>query len=102
VDEQLRSLSMAIAMMVEIPGLTQEQYEAAAAIINQGGPQVGGALIHTAGSFDGGCRVVEVWESQELADAFYGSALFGQIAAQMPQPKITSWPLYSFDGAGLK
>jgi hypothetical protein len=43
-----------------------------------------------------------VWASQEQADAFYGSALFGQIAAQMPQPKITSWPLYALDGAGLK
>ena len=93
---------MAIAMMVEIPGLTQEQYEAAAKIINAGGPQVGGALVHTAGAFEGGCRVVEVWESQELADAFYGSALFGQIAAQMPQPKITSWPLWVVNGAGLK
>jgi hypothetical protein len=93
---------MAIAMMVEIPGLTKEQYEAAAAIINQGGPQVGGALIHAAGSFEGGCRVIEVWESQEQADAFYGSALFGQIAAQMPQPKITSWPLWVVQGAGLK
>jgi hypothetical protein len=93
---------MAIAMMVEIPGMTQEQYEAAAAIINAGGPQVGGALVHAAGSFDGGCRVVEVWESQEQADAFYQSALFGEIAAQMPQPKITSWPLWAFAGAGLK
>jgi hypothetical protein len=93
---------MAIAMMVEIPGMTQEQYEAAAAIINQGGPQVGGALVHAAGLFDGGCRVIEVWESQEQADAFYGSALFGQIASQMPQPKITSWPLWVVAGAGLK
>jgi hypothetical protein len=93
---------MAIAMMVEIPGLTQDQYEAAAKIVNAGGPQVGGALVHTAGPFEGGCRVVEVWESQEQADAFYNSALFGQIAAQMPQPKITSWPLYALDGAGLK
>jgi hypothetical protein len=93
---------MAIAMMVEIPGLTQDQYEAAAKIVNAGGPQVGGALVHTAGPFEGGCRVVEVWESQEQADAFYNSALFGQIAAQMPQPKITSWLLYALDGAGLK
>jgi hypothetical protein len=93
---------MAIAMMVEIPGLTQEQYEAAAAIINQGGPQVGGAFVHTAGPFNGGCRVVEVWETQEQADAFYQSALFGQIAAQMPQPTITSWTLWALDGAGLK
>ena len=93
---------MAIAMLVEIPGLTQEQYEAAAQIVNQSGPTLGGALIHGAGPMEGGCRVVEVWESQEAADAFYGSALFQQIAAQMAPPKITAWPLYALGGSGLK
>ena len=94
---------MAIAMLVDIPGLTQEQYEQAVQIVNQGGPTLGGAFMHSAGPLaGGGCRVMEVWESQEAADAFYGSALFGQIAATMSQPTITSWPLYALGGAGLK
>jgi quinol monooxygenase YgiN len=93
---------MAIAMVVEIPGLTQEQYEAAVQHINQAGPRVGGALVHAAGSMEGGCRVMEVWESQAAADAFYSSALFRQITADFAEPKITAWPLYALDGSGLK
>jgi hypothetical protein len=93
---------MAIAMLVEIPGLTQEQYEQAAQTVNQAGPTLGGALVHGAGPMEGGgCRVVEVWETREAADAFYSSDLFRQIAAQFAQPKITSWPLYALGGAGL-
>jgi hypothetical protein len=93
---------MAIAMLVEIPGLTQEQYEQAAQQVNQAGPALGGALIHGAGPMEGGgCRVVEVWETQEAADAFYNSDFFRQIAAEMPQPKITRWPLYALGGNGL-
>ena len=94
---------MAIAMLVEVPGMTQEQYEAPAAEINKDGPRVGGAFLHAAGPMEGGCRIIEVWESQEIADAFYGSQRFLQVAARMTQrPKTTSWPLYALDGSGLK
>jgi quinol monooxygenase YgiN len=51
---------------------------------------------------EGGCRVMEVWESQAAADAFYSSALFRQITADFAEPKITAWPLYALDGSGLK
>ena len=93
---------MAIAMLVDIPGLTQEQYEAAAQVVNQSGPTLGGALVHAAGPMEGGCRVLEVWESQEAADAFYSSALFQQISAQFAPPSIVAWPLYALGGSGLK
>jgi hypothetical protein len=93
---------MAIAMMVEIPGLTQEQYETAVQQVNQAGSPVGGALVHAAGSMEGGWRVLEVWESQAVADAFYSSALFRQITAHFAEPKITAWPLYALNGSGLK
>jgi|SRR5215207_7854176 len=94
---------MAIAMLVEVRDLTQEQYEAAAAEINKDGPPVGGAFLHAAGPMEGGgCRIIEVWESQEIADAFYGSPRFLKVTAGMTQPTITTWPLYALDGAGLK
>lgn len=93
---------MPIAMLVDVPGLTQEQYEAALQQVNAAGPVVGGALVHAAGPMEGGCRVLEVWESQEAADAFYSSDLFRQITAQFAQPTIVAWPLYNLSGAGLK
>ncbi len=93
---------MPIAMLVDVPGLTQEQYEAALQKVNAAGPMVGGALVHAAGSMEGGCRVLEVWESQEAADTFYNSDLFRQISAGFAQPTIVAWPLYNVSGAGLK
>jgi hypothetical protein len=42
---------------------------------------------------EGGWRIVEGWESQEAADAFYGSAQFRQLTATMAAPTMTTWPI---------
>jgi quinol monooxygenase YgiN len=93
---------MQIAMLLEIPGLTKEQYEQAARAINESGTTLERALIHIAGPSDGGYRVVEVWSSQAAADAFYSSELFGRLAVHMPQPTISVWPLDVLDTARIK
>ena len=95
---------MAIAMLIEVPGLTQEQYEAAVQHMSQAGPATGVplALVHVAGPVDGGYRIVEVWNSQEDANAFYGSALFQETTANLPQPTMNTWPLTAVAGSGLK
>ena len=64
--------AMAIAILIETPGLTQEQYDAAAQRIDQAGP-FDGWLTHIAGPIDDGWRIVDVWTSQAAADAAYGS-----------------------------
>jgi quinol monooxygenase YgiN len=44
---------------------------------------------------EGGWRIVEVWESEEAAGAFYGSEAFQQMARTLglPAPTITSYPV---------
>lgn len=94
---------MAIAVLGEIPGLTQEQYETVVLTVNQSGTPAG-ALFHAGGPVEGGYRIVEVWESQEAADAFYSSALYRQATTMLTaHPTITTWPVYGLDdGSGWR
>ena len=66
---------MAIALLIEIPGGTQEQYDATLCELGLPGPLPEGQLYHLAGSMEGGWRIVDVWESQEAFDRFYQTRL---------------------------
>jgi hypothetical protein len=94
---------MAIAIVGEIPGLTQEQYEAVVRMVNAAGTPAG-ALFHAGGPMEDGYRTVEVWESQEAADAFYTSALLRDATAGLTtQPQLTIWPVTGLDdGSGWR
>jgi quinol monooxygenase YgiN len=94
---------MALAVLGEIPGLTQEQYEAVVRKVNQSGTPAG-ALFHAGGPIEGGYRIIEVWETQEAADAFYNSEILKEATATLTtQPKTTTWPVYGLDdGSGWR
>ncbi|HEX5560523.1 MAG TPA: hypothetical protein VFX52_02695 [Nocardioidaceae bacterium] len=93
---------MALAMVAEIPDLSREQYESVVTQVNRAGSPAG-ALFHAGGPVDGGYRVVEVWQTREAADAFYGSALYQAAIAGLtthPEIKLT-WSVYGLDdGSG--
>lgn len=93
---------MALAMLAEIPDLTREEYESVVRKVNKEGSPAG-ALFHAGGPIEGGYRVVEVWESREAADAFYGSDLYREATAATPtQPTIVmTWAISGVDqGSG--
>ena len=93
---------MAIAILIETPGLTQKQYDAAAQLIDQAGP-FEGWLTHIAGPTEGGWPIVDVWTSQAAADAAYGSAAFRQATAPLPESTFMPWPAHALDtGSGRK
>ena len=94
-------VAMAFAILAEIPDLTRDQYETVVKKVNESGSPAG-ALFHAGGPIEGGYRIVEVWETREAADAFYGSALLADAAAASPPPKIImTWPIYGIDdGSG--
>ena len=89
---------MALAMLAEIPELTREQYEAVVKKVNEAGTPAG-ALFHAGGPVETGYRVVEVWETREAADAFYGSDLYREATAAITvQPEIVmTWPIHGLD-----
>jgi hypothetical protein len=81
---------MAIAFLMEFPGVTQEQYDAVMTDLElQGMPD--GGIAHLAAPMDGGWRVLDVWESKEHFDRFYDAALRGALeknGVPQPDPKV--------------
>ena len=69
---------MAIGFIFNNPGQTQEQYDAAVEQLNLAQSLPEGGIFHAAGPTADGWRVVEVWESQEAADAYFEERL-GQV-----------------------
>ena len=69
---------MAIGLIFNNPGQTQEQYDAAVEQLNLAQSLPEGWIFHAAGPTEDGWRVVEVWESQEAADAYFQGGL-GQV-----------------------
>lgn len=99
---------MPVAFVVEVPGVTAEEYERVTRKVNESGSPAG-CIFHAGGAFDGGIRLTEVWESQHAAEAFYGSALLREATgflpdAQQRQPKVLmAWPVHGIDdGTGWR
>lgn len=74
---------MAIAMIFDAPGATQEHSDHVTEKLQQGGLTglAVGQILHLAGPYDGGWRTVDVWESQEAADRFFRDHLSAAFAA---------------------
>ncbi len=85
---------MAVVLIIEVPGATQEQYDAV--VQGLGEPELGeGQSSHMSGPSDGGWCVVDVWESRDHFDRFVQERLGEQLQrAGLAQPKITEVPVY--------
>jgi hypothetical protein len=88
---------MAIAILMEFPTVTQEQYDEVVRDMDLGGKAYKGGIFHVAGPKEGGgWRIVDVWESQAAFDAF-AQALLMPITQKynVPPPQITIWPVHN-------
>ena len=82
---------MAIGVWIEVPGGTQQQYDAIMKELNLGGKMPQGGLYHFAGPLNGNWCVCDVWESREAFDRFFNQKLQHAIqSAGLPhfQPKF--------------
>lgn len=68
---------MAIGVVFEFPGVTQQQYDEVCSELNKGQPlrrlsdwPNAGVLAHMAGPTSNGWRVVDVWDSEASFQAF--------------------------------
>jgi quercetin dioxygenase-like cupin family protein len=84
---------MAIAMILDLPGVSAAQYATAREIL--GDTLLPGNLLHVAGPTEDGWRVMEVWESPEAMGAFFQSAAAGAAfqAAGIPPAQPTVFPV---------
>ena len=64
---------MAIAVIFDAPGVTQERSDRVLEKLRERGGTLPmkGQLLHLAGPYNDGWRTVDLWEMQEQADAFF-------------------------------
>ena len=63
---------MAVAVILDFPGATLEQYDQVVELMGftKGGVGAPGGLFHWVTKTDDGIRVVDVWESREIFERF--------------------------------
>ncbi len=94
VANKLSGTRTAVVQIHELQGATRAQYERAIQALKLSGPPPG-SYLHASGPMEGGWRIVEVWESEQAAEAFYGSTQFQEAmkSTGLPNPIITSYPV---------
>lgn len=91
---------MATAFVFETDTMTAADYDdlmAAMGLADPDAPYPDGLLAHLAGARpDGGWRVIDVWESDGAAQAFYGSDRFAPVRDHTGDGRITTtpWPMH--------
>lgn len=90
---------MAVAVLVEIPGGTKEQYEQVASHLFPGGALPEGWRFHLAGPDEGGWRVVNVVDSREEFERFASETILPATreAGEAP-PRFTFFPVQNAIG----
>jgi quinol monooxygenase YgiN len=61
---------MSIALVLDFPGSTRRQYDEVVERMHLDGRMAPGGLVHVAGSYGGGWRVIDVWEDAEHFERF--------------------------------
>lgn len=82
---------MAVAVTIDIPGMTAEQYDGMMAQIQGQLAAAPGMLAHTAGSRESGWHVLELWQSEQEFTRFAQEVMAPLAAAAgmtLPQPRI--------------
>lgn len=87
---------MAIAILMEFADVEPGKYDAVVADLNLGGKAAPGGIFHVAGPIEGGWRIVDVWDSQEVFDAFMRDRLAALLQKHgVPQPRVSVWPVHN-------
>ncbi len=82
---------MAIVLVFEGAGVTQQQYDQVRQEVSPSNTPPAGMLFHVAGPTERGFRVIEVWENQAAADKFFHEKL----AQALPKANINAKPQVS-------
>jgi hypothetical protein len=87
---------MAITLVQDLPRVTSEIYNAIIRELNME-TKPDGLIAHAAGPYDGGWRIVDIWESSEAHQAFVRDHLRGAreraLASLGIEPSTGEFPL---------
>jgi hypothetical protein len=85
---------MAVAFVLDFPGGTMEQYNQVVERMHLDGQMAAGGLIHVAGSYQGGLRVIDVWEDSEHFQRFSEEQIVPHTQALgLPEPTVRMMPV---------
>jgi hypothetical protein len=89
---------MAVVVVAEIEGGTEELYEQVSGKATPGGELPDGGKVHIAGPTEGGWRVITVWDSEEQFETFRNERLIPALqeagAGDRIAPNITTHPVH--------
>ena len=88
---------MAIGILVEVPGGTQEMYDRTMVELNLDAKPAQGLISHVAGPTESGWRVLDVWNTKADFENFLNSRLGRAIhnAGFPGQPSISEFPIHN-------
>ena len=97
---------MAIGVLLDIPGGTQDQYEEVnqKAFGNPKGPSepISGLIVHTAGATKSSWRIFDVWESEDDFQRFMNETIMPAMEGMdMPEIPPEIYELTTVIGAGV-
>ena len=86
---------MRYGFRMELPGVTQEQYDAMHAEFAPLAGAVPGFVAHIAGPTQGGWYIIEVWESKADHERFMQEHVIPKMPPNAPQPSMEEFEVYS-------
>ena len=98
---------MAIAVQIDVPGVTLEKYDEAIEFAGflPGGPLPAGGLFHWVAKTDEGIRIVNVWASRELFAKFAETqaAIIKEIGVNPASLKVQFFDVHNYlSGTGWR
>jgi hypothetical protein len=92
-----QEVPMATVMLMEWPGVTQEQYNRVMSILGLDSKPARGGIIHVAGFSGGSLRVLDIWDSQQDFERFQQERLNAAVqkAGIGGQPKVQFFPAHN-------
>lgn len=95
---------MAIAIQIDIPGVTLERYDEAVEIAGflPGGPLPPGALFHWVTKANDGIRIVNVWDSRDRYDLFAArqAEIIQEIGVELTSMEVKFFEVHNYLSGG--
>ena len=80
---------MAVALVLDFPGGTMDQYNQVVERMHLDGRMAPGGLLHVAGSYGSGVRVIDLWDNAEHFIRFRGEQIVPHTqAVGLPAPEV--------------
>jgi hypothetical protein len=87
---------MAVLITDEVPGMTEDAYNALHAALDGPSRRAAGFVFHAAGPVEGGWQITELWESQQQRDAFVREFALPLLPPGAPIPVTTVREIVTF------